>query len=104
MGCTKDNSAETMRHLLDLSTASERHKLAHVKANLRVASDEKRPLHNKIWREYSSRLKRGSEWMNQAATTIGQCVPVDSVRRGKAWQEISDEAEQFTAVIANLGR
>ena len=104
LGCTKDTSAEAMRHLLDLPTASERHKLAQVKAYLRVASDEKHPLHNKIGREYSSRLKRGSEWMNQAATTIGQCVSVDSVRRGEAWQEISDEAEQFTAVIANLGR
>ena len=104
LGCTKDTSEEAMRHLLDLPTASKRHKLAQVKAYLRVASDEKHPLHNKIGREYSSRLKRGSEWMNQAATTIGQCVSVDSVRRGEAWQEISDEAEQFTAVIANLGR
>ena len=108
LGCTKDTSAEAMRHLLDLPTASERHKLAQVKAYLRVASDEKHPLHNKIGREYSSRLKREcSEWMNQAATTISQCVAVDSVRstrRGEAWQDISDEAEQFTAVIANLGR
>ena len=29
---------------------------------------------------------------------------MDSVRRGEAWLEISDEAEQFTAVIANLRR
>ena len=37
LGCTKDTSAEAMRHLLDLPTASMRHKLAQVKANLRVA-------------------------------------------------------------------
>ena len=29
---------------------------------------------------------------------------MDSIRRGEAWLEISDEAEQFTAVIANLRR
>ena len=104
LGCTKDTSAEAMRYLLDLPTASERHKLAQVKAYLKVASDKKHPLHDKIGREYTSRLKRGSEWTNQAAVTIGQCLSVDSVRRGEAWLEIPDEAEQFTAVIANLGR
>ena len=90
LGCTKDTSAEAMRHLLDLPTASERHKLAQVKAYLRVASDEKHPLHNKIGREYSSRLKRGSEWMNQAANTISQCVSVDNVSRGEAWRLARD--------------
>ena len=104
LGCTKDTSAEAMRHLLDLPTVSERHKLAQVKAFLKVASDKKHPLHDKIGREYTSRLKRGSEWTNQAAITIGQCLSVDSIRRGEAWLEISDEAEQFTAVIADLGR
>ena len=104
LGCTKDTSAEAMRCLLDLPTESERHKLAQVKAYLKVASDKKHPLHDKIGREYTSRLKRGSEWTNQAAVTIGQCLSVDSVRRGEAWLEIPDEAEQFTAVIANLGK
>ena len=42
--------------------------------------------------------------MNEAAKTMGQCLSVDSVRRGAAWQEITDEAEQYTHVIANLGR
>ena len=104
LGCTKDTSAEAMRHLLDLPTATERHKLAQVKAYMRVAADKKHPLHNKIGRQYTSRLKRGSEWMNQAAETIGHCTSIDDIRRGEAWQEIKDEAEQFTHVIASLGR
>ena len=104
LGCTKDTSAEAMRYLLDLPTASERHKLAQVKAYLRVAADVKHPLHSKVGRDYTSRLKRGSEWMNQAAVTIGQCLAIDNVRRGEAWLEIPDDAEQFTGVIANLGR
>ena len=104
LGCTKDTSTEAMRHLLDLSTAAERHKLAQVKAYMRVATDKKHPLHNKVGRHYTSRLKRGSEWMNQAAETIGRCVNVDNIRRGEAWQEIEDEAEQYTHVITTLGR
>ena len=51
LGCTKDTSAEAMRYLLDLPTASERHKLAQVKAYLKIASDKKHPLHDKIGRE-----------------------------------------------------
>ena len=42
--------------------------------------------------------------MNQAAETIGHCTSIDDIRRGEAWQEIKDEAEQFTHVIAFLGR
>ena len=104
LGCTKDTSAEAMRHLLDLPTAAERHKLAQVKAYLKVTSDRKHPLHNKVGREYTSRLKRGSEWMQQAAVTISQCIPIEDVRRGTAWQEINDETEQYTHVISSLGR
>ena len=75
-----------------------------VKAYLRVTSDIKHPLHNKVGREYTSRLKRGREWMQQAADTISQCIPIEDVRRGTAWQEITDETEQFTHVISSLGR
>ena len=42
--------------------------------------------------------------MNQAAETIGRCLKVGYIRRGEAWQEIEDEAEQYTHVIATLGR
>ena len=73
LGCTKDTSAEAMRHLLDLPTVSERHKLAQVKAFLKVASDKKHPLHDKIGRECNSRLNKGNEWKNQAAVTISLC-------------------------------
>ena len=38
LGCTKDTSAEAMRYLLDLPTASERHELVQVKAHLKVGS------------------------------------------------------------------
>ena len=42
--------------------------------------------------------------MNQAAENIGHCTSIDDIRRGEAWQEIKVEAEQFTHVIASLGR
>ena len=42
--------------------------------------------------------------MNQAAETIGRCLKVEDIRRGEAWQEKEDEAEQYTHVIATLGR
>ena len=71
---------------------------------MRVAADKKHPLHNKVGRQYTSRLKRGSEWMNQAAETIGQCLNIGDIRRGEAWQVIADEADQYTHVIATLGR
>ena len=72
---------------------------------LKVTSDRKHPLHKKVGREYTSRLKRGSEWMQQAADTISQCRPIENVSRGKAWQAITDdEAEQFTHFISSLGR
>ena len=70
MDCTKDTSAKPMRYLLDLPTASESHKQAQVKAYFKVASNKKHPLHDKIGRECTSKLKRGREWTNQAAVTI----------------------------------
>ena len=103
-GCTKDTSGEVMRYLLDLPTALDRQKLAQVKAYLKVAPDKTRPLHEKIGREYTSRLERGSEWTNMAAETIGQCLSVDSVRSGEAWLEISNESGKSTAVLVNVGR
>ena len=104
LGCTRDTSAEAMRHILDLPTASERHKLAQVKAYLRVAADEKHPLHEKVGRQYTSRIKRGSEWMAQAAATISDSLPLEQIRKGASWVEISDDVGQFTHVIATLGR
>ena len=46
LGCTRDTSAEAMRHILDLPCMDERHKLAQAKAYLRVCSDPQNPLHD----------------------------------------------------------
>ena len=45
LGCTKDTSAEAMRYILGFPTMAERHKLAQVKAFLKVSSDENHLLH-----------------------------------------------------------
>ena len=42
--------------------------------------------------------------MAQAATTIRESVSVGQIRLGAAWSEIEDETEQFTQVVATLGR
>ena len=80
----------------------ERHKKAQVQAYLKVSSDVNHPLHHKVGREVQSRLKRGTEWMNQASRTISQCCDVNSIRRGATWKPIEDES--FTQVIVTLGR
>ena len=104
LGCTRDTSAEAMRYALDLPPMADRHKLAQVKAFTRVSADIRNPLHEKIGRAVSTRLKRGTEWLTQASRTIESCTSVDSVRRGEAWKPINDETESFTQVIATLGR
>ena len=104
LGCTRDTSAAAMRYYLDLPTMKERHKIAQVQAYLRVCSDETNPLHKKIGRVATSRLKRGAEWMTQAASTISQCCDVDAVRRGKVWRQVHDPQRRFTKVVSNLGR
>ena len=48
LGCTKDTSAEAMQYILGFPTMAERHKLAQVKAFLKVISDENHPLHQKV--------------------------------------------------------
>ena len=88
LGCTKDTSAEAMRHLLDFPPAAERHKMAQVSDYMKVAADEGHPLHAKVGREYTSRLKRGKKWMEQAADTISESIPVGQIRKGAMFQEI----------------
>ena len=80
LGCTQDTSAEAMRHILDLPCMEERHKIAQVKA-------------------YQSRLKRGTEWMTQAAATISQSCSVEDVKKGREWVMVDDPHKRFTAVI-----
>ena len=48
LGCTKDTSAQAMRHLLDFPPAAERYKLAQVRAYLKVTADEGHPLRAKV--------------------------------------------------------
>ena len=91
LGCTRDTSCEAMRHLLGLLSMPERHKKAQVQAYLKVSADVNHPLHTKVGREVQSRLKRGTEWMNQASRTISQCCDVRSIRRGETWRPIEDE-------------
>ena len=102
LGCTRDTSCEAMRHYLGLDSMSERHKKAQVKAYLKVSRDKKHPLHNKVGREVHSRLKRGTEWMNEASRTISMCCNVANVRAGPSWVPVNDD--RFTQVIATLGR
>ena len=106
LGCTRDTSAAAMRHLLGLPNMEERHKLAQVKAFLKVCADPKHPLHGKIGRRVESRLKRGTEWMTQAARTIEECgLSVEAIMRGEAWVAVADKSRaSFTKVVATLGR
>ena len=69
-----------------------------------MAADTSNPLHDKIGRNAKCRLKRGSEWLTQAAKTIDSCTSVENVRRGEAWKAVEDPTEQFTTVISTLGR
>ena len=102
LGCTRDTSCEAMRHMLGLWSMPERHKLAQVKAYLKVSADSKHPLHEKVGRDTRSRLKRGTEWMNEASKTISQCCNVANIRTGPSWVPVEDEG--FTQVIATFGR
>ncbi len=82
----------------------ERHKIAQVKAHMRVCTDTQNPLFDKVGREVKSRLKRGTEWMNQAATTISKCCNVTDIMKGSQWVHVEDSQEQFTTVVAALGK
>ena len=105
LGCTRDTSAEAMRHLLDFATMAEFHKLAQVDAFLKVAADTKHPLHDKVGNRPDSRLKRGAEWMTEATHTIESCgISIECIRRGTPWVYFNDYTEQYTKVIAPLGR
>ncbi len=70
LGCAKDTSAAAIRYLLGLPPMVDRYRLAKIKTYLNVCADKKHPLHEKIDRQVRTRLKRGMEWMTQAAQTI----------------------------------
>ena len=101
LGCTRDTSAAEMHHYyLDLPTMKERHQMAQVQAYLRVSSDETNPLHEKVGRITTSRLKRCTDWMSQVRNTISDG---DAIRRGKDWFEVHDPQKRFTTVLSTLG-
>ena len=104
LGCTRDTATDAMRYVLDLPDMAERHRIAQVKAYLIVCSDSDHPLHEKVGRQITSRLKRGSEWMTEAASTVEKCCRVEDVRRGEAWSSVEDPTGSFTNVVATLGR
>lgn len=106
LGCTKDTSAAAMRYVLGFPTMKERHKLAQVKAYLKVCADPQHPLHEKLGRQTSTRLKRGTEWMTQAVQTIEECgLSVEAIRKGRTWIRLDEEVrDRYTQVIATLGR
>ena len=45
-----------------------------------------------------------AELMTQASTTVEHCVSVNSIRRGKSWHFIDDLAQDYSRVVAKLGR
>ena len=104
LGCTMDTSAAAMRYALNFPTMATRYRLAQVKAYLKVSADTKHPLHNKLGRDLHSRLKRGTEWMNQAASTISDTCPVEEIRKGEDWLNFEDKENKYTHVEATLGR
>ena len=104
LGCTKDTSAEAMRYLLGFPTMDERHKLAQVKAFLRVMADKTYPLHSNVDQRPPSRLKRGgSEWMTEATGTIDNSLSVESIPKGAPWIVFDDYHSHYTKVIVTLG-
>ena len=58
LGCTRDKSLEAIRYLLGFPTMADRHRIAQVKAVLRVSTDKDHPLHTKIGHRPSSKLKK----------------------------------------------
>ena len=103
LGCTRPTSAVGMRFVLDLPSMEQRHKIAQVKALLRVTADTEHPLHPTLSVTRTSRLKRGAAWIAQAQETVSQCCSIDAIRRGRDWIPALDEG-QFTSVVATLGR
>ena len=104
LGCTRDTSGVAMRYVLDFPTMNTRHKLAQVKAYLRVTADEQHLLHHKIGRLGQSRLARGTSWMLQAENTLSKCCNIEDIRRGREWIPVDDDLRPYSKVIANLGR
>ena len=104
LGCTRDTPIIAMRYLLDLPSVSVRHKVAQVKAYMRVAADVDHPLHRALDDAKGSRLLRGSSWMAEAETTLKRVCELNEIGRGKEWAEVPTERRAWTRVVIQLGR
>ena len=85
LGCTKGNSAEARRYLLEFPTIAEIHRLTQVKAFLMVIADKTHALRRKLARDLFNGPKKGSEWMTEATRTIENSLSVESIRKGVPW-------------------
>ena len=100
LGCTCDTSAAAMSFVLGFSAMRERHKQALVVAYLNVCADPQHPLHHKVGTVVETKLKRGTEWMNQAAQTMEKCsISAEAIRQGQSWIKIDDEDVMFNQVV-----
>ncbi len=61
-----------------------------MKAHMRVCVDTQNSLFDKVVRKFNFRLKRGTEWMNQAATTMSNCYNVTDIMKGSQWVNVED--------------
>ena len=84
-----------MKYVLDFLSMAERHKLAQVKAYLKIAADTTHPLHAKVGKQKASTLRRGASWINQAETTIKDQLPCRSV----GWPTGADMISGSTGLI-----
>ena len=105
LGCTRCTSTQAMRYYLNLPNMTNRKKLAQVKALMRVFSDVNHPIHkdSNSFTSHHNRLKRGTSWTLQAATTISEFCDIKSIHKGPAWISIST-VKLSIKVLATLGR
>ena len=75
---------------------AERHKLAQVKALLRVMADKTHPLHSKVGQRPPSSLKRGSEWMTESTETIENSLAVEIIWKGAPLIVFDDYQKHYT--------
>ncbi|XP_035827213.1 chitotriosidase-1-like [Aplysia californica] len=62
-------------------SVENRHKLAQVRAYMRVAADKQHPLHKAIEAIKGNCLKRGASWMAEAENTIKEVCRLEDIKR-----------------------
>ena len=76
-------------------TMAERHKIAEIKAFLKVFEDKKLPLQSKVDKRPQTRPKRGAERMTEAKQTIENSMSVKSIRSLAPWAYFDDNQKHF---------